>query len=280
MERREHQMASFRRCQNRRDRLRIAHFPDQNHIRILPQDAPQRSRKIGRIPAHLDLLDDGLPVRVQKFNRVFNGHHVIATMRIHQIHQRGQRRTFAAAGGSRHQNQSLPRFRQTVQQRRQVQRFQRRDTLRQQPETPGQCSPLIMDIGPKAADALPLEAQVHRPVALQFLRLRRSQQRQQQTARVLGFQCRTAGFGKLSTYAKRNRSTGNQQQIRCRLSNGIGQQLIQRFQIPEVFRRRGLARITRYWSRAIQLLNDLRQLFLVIRHLSPSYVKVLNERFR
>ena len=46
---RKHQMAGFRGCKNGCDGLGIAHFPHQNHIRILAQDAAQTNR---RSPAH------------------------------------------------------------------------------------------------------------------------------------------------------------------------------------------------------------------------------------
>ena len=137
-----------------------------------------RAREIGCIPAHFDLLDDRLPVGVQKLHRILDGDYVIVTMCIHQIQQRGQRGAFSAAGGPRHQHQSLPRFRQ---RRSNGGRFSDSSVgmrLGQQPQAPRQGSALIMDVRAEAADAFPMEAQIHRAVALQFLGLRGSQHRQ------------------------------------------------------------------------------------------------------
>ena len=120
MQRREHQMPGLGRRQYCRNRFRIAHLSHQNHVRTLAQNASNRACKIGRIPAHFDLLDDGLPIRVQKLNRILNGDHMIVAIGVDQIEQGGQRRTFTASRGSRHQNQSLPSFRQPAKEWRQV----------------------------------------------------------------------------------------------------------------------------------------------------------------
>ncbi len=68
-----------------------------------------------------------------------------------------------------------------------------------------------MNIGPETADAFPMEAQIYRPVALQFLRLRRCEQGQQQAAGVFSLQRRAVGLRQLSADTQRDGCTRDQQ---------------------------------------------------------------------
>jgi hypothetical protein len=70
-----------------------------------------------------------------------------------------------------------------------------------------------MHIRAKAADALTAEAQIHRLVALQFLALCGSHQRQQQIAGTFSRERRTGGVRKRSRYAHGDWDIGDQQQI-------------------------------------------------------------------
>ena len=57
VQRREHQMAGFGGDEGRLDRLEVAHFADQDHIRVLTQAAAKRLGKITRIDIDLTLRD-------------------------------------------------------------------------------------------------------------------------------------------------------------------------------------------------------------------------------
>ena len=184
-------MARLGRRQHRGDGFGIAHFPHQDHVGILPQDTPQRPREIRCVLADLDLFDHRLPVPVYEFDGIFDGHHMIAAMRVNQVDQRGQRRALAAARGPCDQDQALARLGESAERRGQMQRFERRDFFRKQADAARHRSALVMDIGAKAPDALAAETQVDGLGALQFVALRLRKQRQQKIPRLVALERRT-----------------------------------------------------------------------------------------
>ncbi len=186
-------MPGFGGRQDHGDGFAIAHLAHQDDVGILAQNAAQRAGEIRSVGADLDLLDDGIAVGVHVLDRVLDGDDVIAAMGVDQVHQRGQRRALSAARGAGDQDQALSRLRQAAQDRRQVQRFERRDLFRKQPEAARDGPALIVNVGTEAADAFAAETQIRGSVALQILSLRRSHQREQQTPRFLGAQRRAAG---------------------------------------------------------------------------------------
>ena len=128
------------------------------------------------------------------YSMVFDGHHVRRAPRVHQVDQRRQRGTLAAARRTGHQHQPLPPLRQLRQRQRQMQRFERRNPRRQQPYAGRQRPALVMDVHPEAPQVLAHEAQIHRLLLVQFLELPGFEQRQHQAAHILGVeQARAAG---------------------------------------------------------------------------------------
>ena len=81
MQRREHEVAGFRGGQRDFDRLAIAHFADQNHLRRLAQRRAQREREGRRVGVQLALVDRALLVLVQELDRVLDGEDVIGAVR-------------------------------------------------------------------------------------------------------------------------------------------------------------------------------------------------------
>ncbi len=61
------------------DRLEVAHFADEDDVRILPQRAAQRLRERPRVDRDLALVDDRLAVAVQELDRILDRHHVRAS---------------------------------------------------------------------------------------------------------------------------------------------------------------------------------------------------------
>ena len=58
VQRAEDQVARFRRRDGRFDRFQVAHFTDQNHVRVLAQRAAQRFGEVRHVHADLALRDD------------------------------------------------------------------------------------------------------------------------------------------------------------------------------------------------------------------------------
>jgi hypothetical protein len=116
---RENQMPGFGGDQRGFDGFQIAHFADQNHVRVLAQRAAQGFGKRARVNVDFALRDKGFFVFVEKFNRVFDRHDVRIARLIDVIDHRRKRRRFARTGRSRDQNQAALFVGDTVQNRRQ-----------------------------------------------------------------------------------------------------------------------------------------------------------------
>ena len=73
VQRREHQVAGLGGVHRGFDRFHVAHFADQDDVRVLAQGAAQRVGERSRVDADLALVDDALVVAVQVFDRVLDG---------------------------------------------------------------------------------------------------------------------------------------------------------------------------------------------------------------
>ena len=111
----QHEMAGFRRRQRGGNRLVIAHFADDNHVRVLPQDVDQRAVERAHVGQHLLLHHDGVLVGVDKFNRVFNRDNFAAALVVDEVNEIIQRRRLARAGGAGNENQAVRLARQVVE---------------------------------------------------------------------------------------------------------------------------------------------------------------------
>ena len=123
---------------------------------------------------------------MDELDGILDGHDVIVAVGVDQIHERREGGTLSATGRPGHEHESLAGFRKTAQRGRQMQRFEGRNLLRQQPDASRKSTSLIMHIRAKAADTLAAEAQIDRLVALQFLALSGRNQGKQQVARAFG----------------------------------------------------------------------------------------------
>ena len=92
------QVAGFRGGDGGRDRLDIAHFTEHDHVRRLAQSCTQGAGEAGGVAGDLTLADDALLMRVQVFDRVFDGDDMAAAGGIDLVHQTGQGRRFTVAG--------------------------------------------------------------------------------------------------------------------------------------------------------------------------------------
>ena len=69
----EHQVARVGGPQRGRDGVGVAHFADQDHVRVLPHHRPQGVVEALAVGPDLDLADQALGVVVLEFDRVFHG---------------------------------------------------------------------------------------------------------------------------------------------------------------------------------------------------------------
>src|SRR5437764_1245311 len=87
------------------DRFQVAHFTDQDHVRVLTQTGAKRRGKRRRIDFHLALVHESPFVAMQKFDRIFDGDDVFGTLRIYAIDHRGQCGRLTRTGYARNQDE-------------------------------------------------------------------------------------------------------------------------------------------------------------------------------
>jgi len=89
---RQNKVTRFRRLEGNLDRLAVAHFANQNHFGRLSQRRPESRCEAGRVAMQLALMHRPLLVRVQEFDRIFDGEDVLGARFVDLINQGGQRR--------------------------------------------------------------------------------------------------------------------------------------------------------------------------------------------
>ena len=73
------------------DRFQVAHFADQDHVRVLPQRAANRLGERRHVDADLALVDRRLLVLVLKLDRVFDRDDVMVDVLVEVVDHAGQR---------------------------------------------------------------------------------------------------------------------------------------------------------------------------------------------
>ncbi|RMO57057.1 hypothetical protein ALQ39_05749, partial [Pseudomonas amygdali pv. eriobotryae] len=168
MQGRDRQVAGVGKRQRMLHGLAVTNFADQNHIRSLTQRVLQRRAETAGIDPHLALVDDGLLVAMDEFDRVFNGDDMAAGVAVAVIDQRCQRGRFARAGGTDEQHQAVLFHDHIEQYRRQEQVLETRNIQLDIPRDDGHLVTLHEDIDPEPADARQRNSKVHLQFAQEF----------------------------------------------------------------------------------------------------------------
>src|SRR5207249_10684223 len=92
------------------DSFKVAHFADQDYVRILPQSSAQGFGKRSRVDIDFTLTHERKLVPVQELNWIFNGDDVARTSRINAIDHCGQRCRFAGSSRAGDQVQTASLF--------------------------------------------------------------------------------------------------------------------------------------------------------------------------
>src|SRR5690606_15940741 len=98
VKRRKHQMAGFRGKQCRFYGFEVAHFADENHVRILTERTAKRFGERTRINIDLALRYERFFIFVKEFDRVLDRYDMAISIGIYLVHDRGKRRRFARTG--------------------------------------------------------------------------------------------------------------------------------------------------------------------------------------
>src|SRR4030095_2009604 len=92
------QVAGFRDTEGRFDRLEVAHFADENDVRVFAQRSAQRVRKALGVAVDLTLVDETALMLVDELDRVLDGEDVIVAFLVDLVDHRGKRRRLAGSG--------------------------------------------------------------------------------------------------------------------------------------------------------------------------------------
>src|SRR5439155_11997054 len=119
VERREHQVARLRGMERDRHRLRVAHFTDEDHVRVLAERGAERGGEARRVVADLTLADDAADVVVGELDRVLDRDDVVVAGAIDVVDHRRERRRLTRAGDARDQQEPAAFHREMLEHFRQ-----------------------------------------------------------------------------------------------------------------------------------------------------------------
>ena len=98
VQRREDEVARLGRLQRRLRRLGVAELADQDHVRVLPQRAPQRLAERLGVEPDLALVDDAAAVVVEELDRILDRDDVLPPRAVDVVDDRRERGRLARAG--------------------------------------------------------------------------------------------------------------------------------------------------------------------------------------
>ena len=146
-------MAGLGRRQRDPHRFGIAHLADDDDVGRLANRGAQRRRKIRRVDADLDLLDQTAVVLVLVLDRILDRHDVPGVAPVDLLDDRRERRRLARSGRPADEHQPARQLREQLDRRRQPERRQSRHCGRQQPNRRRRAAALAMQVDAEAADA-------------------------------------------------------------------------------------------------------------------------------
>ena len=120
----------------------------------------ERGRKVRRVDADLDLLDDAAVVLVLVLDRILDGDDVARVAAVDLVDERRERRRLAGAGRPADEDQAARQLRQQLDRRRQAERREPRHARRQQPHGGRRAAALAMQVDAEAAEAGDAERRV------------------------------------------------------------------------------------------------------------------------
>ena len=145
-------------------RFEVPHFANEDDVGVLSHHVLERTGEAEGVGPDFALRDDALPVLVDEFNRVFDGHDVPAEVRVDMMQHRGHSRGFAAACGPGNQDQPPLFFRQVPDNRRDEKLVELQRAGGNAPRRHAQIPFLVEQIQAEAFRLTKRHADVHIPV--------------------------------------------------------------------------------------------------------------------
>ena len=220
----EHQVAGFRRREGETDGFKVAHFADQDHVRILAQRRLQRIGERQHMGADFALVDQAFLRLMYEFDRVFNGQNVAEVVFVDVIDHRRKRGGLAGTGRAGHQHDAARRARDLGKNLRAVQLLQRQHLVRNGTEYGGGAAMLDEGIDAEACQVGHGEREVDVEVFLIHLALTVVHDVIHHGVYVLVLQRRQVDAAHVAMNANHRRQPGRQMQVGCLVFDGEGQQ--------------------------------------------------------
>src|SRR5580658_6189665 len=125
VQRGQNQVAGFGSKNGGGDGFQVAHFADQDDVRVLTKCSAQRGGEGRGVHFHFALIDEAFFIAVQIFDRVFDGDDVLGAQRIDAVNHGGERGGFSGTGGAGGENQAALLFANGGENARQLEFFDR-----------------------------------------------------------------------------------------------------------------------------------------------------------
>src|SRR6202050_404749 len=149
----QNQVAGFG-CENGGgDGFQVAHFADEDDVRVLAKCSAQRGVEGRSVHFHFALIDKTLFIAVQIFDRVFDGDDVLGAQRIDAINHRGERGGFAGTGGAGGENQAALLFANRGEDAWQLEFFDVANFCGDNAQNHADVAALLEDVDAEAAEA-------------------------------------------------------------------------------------------------------------------------------
>ena len=172
MSRSQRKVAGLSDAQRRFHGLEVAHFPDQNHVRILAQGDAQRISEGMRVAVHLALIDDAALVRVQELDRILDCKDVFVALPVDLVDHRRQGGGLAASGRSGDEDEAARLVAQFLHHRRKAEGVKALNLEWNHAKNRCYRAALRINVGAETAEVLDAEGEVILPFFLEGMFLR------------------------------------------------------------------------------------------------------------
>src|SRR6202167_825360 len=135
------------------DGFQVAHFADEDDVRVLTKCGAQRGGEGRGVHFHFALIDETLFIAVQIFDRVFNGDDVLGAQRIDAVDHGRQRGGFAGTGGAGGENQAALLFANGGENAREFEFFDGANFCGDDAQDHADVAALLEDVDTKASEA-------------------------------------------------------------------------------------------------------------------------------
>jgi len=172
VQRGDHEMARLGGVEGQPHDLRFPQFPDDDHVRVLPQDVREPLFEGRHVRAQFALLDEGLFRDEPVLDGVLEGDDVGGPAAVDLVNDRGDRRRLAGSRGPADEHEPGPQLRDLLQGRVEVEALDRGDDAREKADGEAQAARRAEDIEAQP-NMLNRDREIDGPIPAQDLHLPR-----------------------------------------------------------------------------------------------------------